>query len=103
MHLDLVSEAREDGRTAARAEKPLRIFARLSRDRHRIFGEDCGSVEQSAMMFAAIEAVTKADPIGVSRRHDPDVTAKATALESIPCRVSSSRRRPGSPGRSREE
>ena len=35
------------------------------------------------MMLAAIEAVTKANAIGRSQRHDTDVAAQATALETI--------------------
>ena len=31
------------------------------------------------MMLAAVETVTKADPVWESRRHNPDVAAKATA------------------------
>jgi hypothetical protein len=35
------------------------------------------------MMLAAVETVTKADPVWASRRHNPDVAAQATARESI--------------------
>jgi hypothetical protein len=35
------------------------------------------------MMLAAVETVTKADPVWKARRHDPDVAAQATAGESI--------------------
>jgi hypothetical protein len=34
-------------------------------------------------MFAAIETVTKTDPIWESRRLDPDIAAQATAGESV--------------------
>ncbi len=35
------------------------------------------------MMLAAVEAVTKADAVRESRRHDSDIPAKATASESV--------------------
>jgi len=35
------------------------------------------------MMLAAVETVTKADPVWESRRHNSDVAAQATARESV--------------------
>jgi hypothetical protein len=35
------------------------------------------------MMLAAVETVTKADPVWASRRHNPDVAAQTTAGESV--------------------
>jgi hypothetical protein len=35
------------------------------------------------MMLAAVETVTKADPVGEARRHNPDVAAQATAREPV--------------------
>ena len=35
------------------------------------------------MMLAAVETVTKADPVGEPRRHNSDAAAKATAGESV--------------------
>jgi hypothetical protein len=35
------------------------------------------------MMLAAVETVTKADPVWESRRHNSDVSAQATARESV--------------------
>jgi Flp pilus assembly protein TadB len=35
------------------------------------------------MMLAAVETVTKADPVWNSRRHNSDVAAQATARESV--------------------
>jgi hypothetical protein len=35
------------------------------------------------MMLAAVETVTKADPVWAPRRHNPDVAAQATARESV--------------------
>src|SRR3546814_17242833 len=59
------------------------IFARLTFDRHRILREYRGSVKKGPMMLAAVETVTKADPVWKSRRHNPDVAAQAAAGESI--------------------
>src|SRR3546814_15864472 len=59
------------------------IFARLTFDRHRIPREYRGSVKKGPMMLAAVETVTKADPVWKSRRHNPDVAAQAAAGESI--------------------
>jgi hypothetical protein len=42
-----------------------------------------GSVEKGAVMLAALETVTKADPVRETRRHDSDVAAKATSRESV--------------------
>jgi hypothetical protein len=38
-------------------------------------------VKQRAMMFAAVETVTKTYPVWASRRHDSDIAAQATAGE----------------------
>jgi hypothetical protein len=38
-------------------------------------------VKKGAMMLAAVETVTKADPVWESRRHNSDVAAQATARE----------------------
>ena len=35
------------------------------------------------MMLAAVETVTKADPVWESRRHNSDVAAQATAGEAV--------------------
>src|SRR3546814_6687567 len=59
------------------------IFARLTFDRHRILREYRGSVKKGPMMLAAVETVTKADPVWKSRRHNPDVAAQAADGESI--------------------
>jgi hypothetical protein len=37
------------------------------------------------MMLAAVETVTKADPVWESRRHNSDVAAQATAGEAVCC------------------
>src|SRR3546814_12767853 len=83
MHLDLVAAAGEDRRAAAGTEEPPAVFVRFAVDRHRILGKHRRGVEQRAVMLAAVEAVTDADPVRRSRRHDPDVAAKAATGESV--------------------
>jgi hypothetical protein len=39
------------------------------------------------MMLAAVETVTKADPVWKSRRQDSDVAAQATAGEAVHVRL----------------
>ncbi len=34
-------------------------------------------------MLAAVETMTKTDPVRLPRRHEPDVAAEATARESV--------------------
>src|SRR5262249_27062781 len=70
-------------RAAAGTEKPSGVVARFAIDRHRILREHRGSVKKGPMMLAAVETVTKADPVWASRRHNSDVAAKATARESV--------------------
>src|SRR3546814_8426736 len=81
MHLDLVAAAGEDRRAAAGTEEPPAVFVRFAVDRHRILGKHRRGVEQRAVMLAAVEAVTDADPVRRSRRHDPDVAAQARSEE----------------------
>src|SRR5438874_4970126 len=83
VHFDFVCGARENGRAAAGTEKPPGVVACFAIDRHRILREHRGSVKKSPMMLAAVETVTKADPVWESRRHNSDVVAKATARESV--------------------
>src|SRR5207248_5868058 len=52
-------------------------------DRHRILREDRGSVKKGSMVLAAVETVTKADPVRESRRLDSDVAAQAPAGEVV--------------------
>ena len=40
----------------------------------------CGSVKEGPVMLAAVETVTKADPVWASRRHNLDVAAQANRL-----------------------
>jgi hypothetical protein len=40
-------------------------------------------VKEGSVMLAAVEAVTKTDPVGRSRRHDSDVAAQTTAGETV--------------------
>src|SRR5438132_13769415 len=83
VHFDFVGRACEDGRAAAGTEKPPGIVARFASDRHRILREHRRSVKKGPMMLAAVETVTKADPVWESRRHNSDVATKATARESV--------------------
>src|SRR5438093_2374482 len=83
VHFDFVGGARENGRTAAGTEKPPGVIACFAIDRHRILREHRGSVKKGPMMFAAVETVTKADPVWESRRHNSDAAAQTTAGEAV--------------------
>lgn len=83
MHFDFVSTACENRRAATGTEKPAGIVACLALDRHRLLGEHCGRIEERPMMLAAIETVTQADPVWAPRCHEPDITTKAAASESV--------------------
>src|SRR4030095_13367660 len=83
VHFDFVCAASENGGTAAGTEKPPGVVACFAIDRHRILREHRRSVKKGSMMLAAVETVTKADPVWESRRHNSDVAAKATARESV--------------------
>jgi hypothetical protein len=82
-HFDFVCGARKNGRAAAGTEKPPGVVACLTVDRHRILREYRRGVKKRPMMLAAVETVTKADPVWSSRRHDSNVAAQATARESV--------------------
>src|SRR5579872_4769032 len=83
MHFDFVRGASENGRAATGTEKPPGVVARFAIDGHRILREHSGRVKKGAMMLAAVETVTHADPVWASRRHNSDVAAQATARHSI--------------------
>src|SRR5687767_4925046 len=83
VHLDLVCAASENGRAAAGTEKPPGVVAGFALDRHRILREHGGSVKKGPVMLAAVETVTKSDPVWASRRHNADVAAQATAGEPV--------------------
>jgi len=83
VHFDFVGAARENGRGAAGTEKPPGVVACFAIDRHRILRENRGSVKKGSLMLAAVETVTKADPVWESRRHNSDVAAQATAGEPV--------------------
>ncbi|MOA52919.1 hypothetical protein D3C78_1763000 [compost metagenome] len=83
VHFDFVGSARENGRAATGTEKPPGVVACFTFDRHRILREYCGGVKKRPMVLAAVETVTKADPVREPRRHKSDVAAKATAGESV--------------------
>jgi hypothetical protein len=52
-------------------------------------------------MLAAVETVTKADPVWESRRHNSDVAAQATAGESVHAASPLNRETPYRSGRNR--
>ena len=83
VHFYFVGAAGENGRAAAGAEMPPGIVACFALDRHRIQREYRGGVEQGSVVLAAVEAVTKSDPVWESRRRDSDVAAQATAGEAV--------------------
>ncbi len=84
MNLDLVAALRKDGRAATRAEESSLIVADLADNANRFFWKYGGGVKQRPVMFAAIEAVTQADPIGPARRRNPHGPAEATAGDPVP-------------------
>ena len=63
--------------------KPPEVVACFAIDRHRILREHRGSVKKGPMMLAAVETVTKADPVWESRGNNSDVAAQATAGKSV--------------------
>tara|TARA_R100001244_G_scaffold64627_3_gene53463 strand:- start:7109 stop:7627 length:519 start_codon:yes stop_codon:yes gene_type:complete len=83
IHFDLVCGTGENGRAAARTEKPPGVVAGFANDHHCILRENCGSVKERPVMLAAVEAMTKTNPVWSSRRLNADVAAKATARESV--------------------
>jgi hypothetical protein len=83
VHFDFVCGACENRRAAAGTEKPPGVVACFAIDCHRILRKHRGSMEKGPMMLAAIETVTKANPVWESRRHNSDVAAQATARESV--------------------
>jgi hypothetical protein len=87
VHFDLVCGAGENGRAAAGTEEPPAVVARFAVDRHRILREYRGSVKKRPMMLAAIETVTKADPVWPARGYDADVSAQTTARISVHARL----------------
>src|SRR5690606_14308527 len=80
-HLDLVAAAREDGGATGRAEEAPAIALRLPLDHHCLLGKDRRAAEERAVMLAAVEAMAETHPIGPSRRHEPQLPAKASAGE----------------------
>ena len=66
VYFDLVSAAGENRRAAVWAEEAPAVVAGFASDRHRILREYCRGIEQRAMMLATVQAMTKANPVGVS-------------------------------------
>lgn len=62
---------------------PPEIVARLAFDRYRILREYSGRMKKRPMMFAAIETMTKANPVWPSRRHNSHFAAQTTAREPV--------------------
>src|ERR1700746_2541877 len=83
VHPNLVGPTSEHGRTAAGTEKPPGVVACFALDRHSILRKHRGSVKQHPMMLAAVETVTKADPVWASRCHNADVAAQAATGEAV--------------------
>src|SRR5207249_128313 len=83
VHFDFVGGACENGRAAAGTEKPPGVVACFAIDRHRILREHRGSGNKGPVMVAAVETVTKADPVWQYRRPNSDTAAQATAGESV--------------------
>ncbi|MNZ62758.1 hypothetical protein D3C78_808880 [compost metagenome] len=81
VHFDFVVAAGEHRGAAAGTEMTAGVVLRLALDGHRILREYGRGVEQRTMMFSAVQAVTKADPIRASRGDDSYVAAEATAGE----------------------
>ncbi len=80
---DFIIAAGENRRAAAGAEETLGMAACLAGNHDGIFWENRGSVEQSAVVLAAIHTVTKANSVWLSRCYDPNLSAGATACEFI--------------------
>jgi hypothetical protein len=52
-------------------------------DRDCMLRKNRGSVKKGSMVLAAVETVTKANPVWASRCRNSDITAQATASELI--------------------
>jgi hypothetical protein len=63
IHFDFVCSACENGRAASGTEKPPGVVTCFSFDRHGILRKHRGSIKESTVMLAAVETVTKADPV----------------------------------------
>jgi hypothetical protein len=75
MHFDFACAAGEHRRATAGTEESPAVVACLTLDRHRILREYRGREKKSAVMLAAVEAMTKTDPVRLPGRDEPDVTA----------------------------
>jgi hypothetical protein len=62
---------------------PSGMVARLAFDRHCILRKHREGVKQRPMMFAAVETMTNADPIRLSRSDKANIPAQATASETV--------------------
>jgi hypothetical protein len=75
MNLDLVARPPEHGRAAAGTKESSGIVARLTFDGDRVVCKDRRSAEKRAVMLAAVETVTDADPVWAADCHKPDIAA----------------------------
>jgi hypothetical protein len=83
VHFDFVRGVCENRRAAARTERAPGIVTGLTIHPYRILREHGGSIKKSPMMLAAVEAVTKADPVWAPRRFNSNFPANATTSESV--------------------
>src|SRR4051812_17930630 len=89
VHFDLVFAACEHRRAATGTEEPPAVVPRFTLDGDRVLRKYCGGVKQRTVMLAAVEAVTDADSVRESRRHEADVAAQATTGDLLHASVSS--------------
>jgi hypothetical protein len=83
VHFDFVRTASENRRAAVRAKKTPSVISRFTANNYRILREHCGSIKKSPVMLAAVETVTKADPVWASRRYNLNFAANAAARETV--------------------
>ena len=81
MKFDLLTFAVENPRSAGRAEVAAVIHPRLTRDPHMRVQIDRRSLEKSAVILSAIEAMADADAIRLAVCLEPHLAANATACD----------------------
>lgn len=83
VEFDFVAAAAEHRRAAVRAEVAVAVVAGVAFDADRVGGEDRRGVEQGAVVFAAVQAVAQADPVGPAGGDDADLAAQAAGGGSV--------------------
>jgi len=83
VHFNFIGGSREDGRTTFWAEVPASKAACFAFDSHGILREHCGSVEERAMVLAAIETVANAYPVWRACCNDSDTATEAAASDCV--------------------